>query len=210
MERKYRNLGFILLLMIPITFWGFYQNYFSKLPEFENINFYIHVHALIASFWMLLLIAQPFLIRYKKYDLHRRLGRTSYFIFPLLILSFIPLIINMYNNGDFNRLLFPLMDVSLLLIFYTLAIRHRKNMAIHMRYMIAIPMVFLSPTLGRILDLLLRHPFIDSGHILYGSINLLLLALIFWDRANHKNYQPYLVALSGFVIYESLYHLIFL
>lgn len=210
MEKKYQNLGFILLLMIPITFWGFYWNYFSKFPEFDNINFYIHVHAFIASSWLFLLIVQPFLIRSRKYDLHRKLGKISYFIFPLLILSFVPPMINMYNNGDFNRLLFPLMDISLLLVFYTLAIRNRKNIAYHMRYMIAIPLVFLSPTLGRILGRILSDPFIDSGHILYGSINLVLLVLIFWDRANNRKYQPYLVALSGFIIYETLYHIIFL
>lgn len=210
MEKRYRNLGFVLLLMIPITFLGFYWNYFSKFPEFHDTIFFVHVHVFIASSWLFLLITQPFLIRNKKYDLHRRLGKISYFMFPILILSFIPLMINMYNNGDFNRLLFPLMDISLLLIFYTLAIRNKKNIALHMRYMIAIPMVFLSPTLGRILGNVLSDPFIDTGHILYGSINLMLLTLILWDRANNKKYQPYLVALSGFIIYQSLYHVIFL
>lgn len=210
MEKKYLNVGFVFLLLIPITFLGFYRNYFSKFSDFYDINFYIHVHAFIALSWLFLLITQPFLIRSRKYGSHRKLGKISYFIFPLLILSFIPLMINMYNNGDFSRLLFPLMDISLLLVFYTLAIRNRKNTAIHMRYMIAIPLVFLSPTLGRILNRLLSDPFIDSGHILYGSINLMILVLIFWDRANDKNYQPYMVALSGFIVYETLYHIIFL
>ncbi len=210
MEKKYKNLGYIFLLLIPITFWGFYRNYFSKFPNFDDTNFYIHIHTIVASSWILLLIIQPFLIRFKNYDLHRKLGKVSYFVFPLLILTFIPLITMMYNRSDFQRLLFPSMDIVLLLVFYALAIRNKKTIALHMRYIIPIPLVFLSPTLGRIFGHLMSNSFIDSGHILYGLINLILLSLIFWDKANNRKYQPYLVALAGFIIYQVLYHIVFL
>ena len=90
MEKEYRNIGFIFLLFIPLTFLGFYKTYFVLSPEFAgSVDFYTHIHALVASIWITLLITQPLLIRFKNFKLHRFFGKISYFIFFALILSFI-------------------------------------------------------------------------------------------------------------------------
>ena len=50
MEKAYRNLGYILLLLIPLTFLGFHKTYFVQFPNFEeNITTFIHLRAFIAS-----------------------------------------------------------------------------------------------------------------------------------------------------------------
>ena len=86
MEKHYKNIGYLILLLIPLTLFGFYKTYFIKFPDFdENIDFYIHLHAFIAFLWVLLLGMQPILIRNQHYNLHRRLGRITYYLFPLLI-----------------------------------------------------------------------------------------------------------------------------
>lgn len=200
MEKQYRNLGFIFLLFIPLTFLGFYKTYFVLSPEFAGtVDAYTHIHAFIASLWMALLIVQPLLIRSKNFRLHQTFGKVSYFVFIALILSFIPQMIKEYGKG-----LFPLnagFDVVLLTLFYTLAIKYKRDVAKHMRYMIAIALIFIGPTLGRIIFFLL-----DSGHlgpfqIPYLIVVGILLVLIFWDKKNRRNYQPYLVALAAFSIY---------
>lgn len=159
MEKAYKNLGYILVLLIPLTFLAFFKTYFNQFPAFEeNITAYIHLHAMIASIWILMLIIQPILIINRKNDLHKKIGKISYVIFPLLILSFIPQMIRIINSDNPNVLFFPLADSILLTLCYSLAIYYRKNVSKHMRYMIGTAIVFLGPTIGRIGPLILGLP----------------------------------------------------
>ena len=200
MEKEYRNIGFIFLLFIPLTFLGFYKTYFVLSPEFiGTIDVFTHIHAFIASLWMVLLIVQPLLIRFKNYKLHRIFGKISYVVFPALILSFIPQMIKEYGKN-----LIPLnagFDILLLILFYTLAIKNKKNIAFHMRYMIAIALIFIGPTLGRIIIILLDLQSLGAFHIPYLMVLFILLSLIFWDKKNNRNYKPYLVSFISFTIY---------
>jgi hypothetical protein len=200
MEKQYRNIGFIFLLFIPLTFLGFYKTYFVLSPEFVGtVDAYTHIHAVIASLWIMLLIAQPLLIRSKKFRLHRTFGKISYLIFFGLIVSFIPQMIKEYGKG-----LFPLnagFDIALLLLFYILAIKNKKEVAIHMRYMIAIALIFVGPTLGRILFFLFGLEQLGPLQIPYLIVIAILLSLIIWDKQNGRNYKPYLVAFVAFSIY---------
>lgn len=200
MEKEYKNIGFIFLLFIPLTFLGFYKTYFVLSPEFAGtVDSYTHIHAFVASIWITLLITQPLLIRFKSFKLHRFFGKISYFVFFALILSFIPQMIKEYGKN-----LFPLnasFDIALLILFYALAIKYKNNVAIHMRYMIAIALIFIGPTLGRIIFFLLELENLGSLHIPYLIVIGILLGLIFWDKKNDRKYKPYLVALMSFTIY---------
>ena len=200
MEKEYRNIGFIFLLFIPLTFLGFYKTYFVLSPEFVGtVDGYTHIHAFTASLWITLLIAQPLLIRSKNFSLHRTFGKISYLVFFVLILSFIPQMIKEYGKG-----LFPLnasFDIALLMLFYILAIKYKKDVAIHMRYMIAIALIFVGPTLGRIIFFLLGLENLGPLQIPYLIVIAIFLALIFWDKKNGRNYKPYLVSVAAFSIY---------
>lgn len=70
-----------------------------------------------------------------------------------------------------------------------------------MRYMIAIALIFVGPTLGRIIFFLLELEHLGSLQIPYLIIISILLGLIFWDKKNGKNSKPYLVAAAAFSIY---------
>lgn len=200
MEKGYRNIGFIFLLFIPLTFLGFYKTYFVLSPELiGTVDSYTHIHAFVASLWITLLITQPLLIRYKNFKLHRFFGKISYFVFFALILSFIPQMLKEYGKN-----LFPLnasFDIALLILFYVLAIKHKNNVAIHMRYMIAIALIFIGPTLGRIIFFLLELENLGSLHIPYLFVIGILLGLLFWDKKNNRKYKPYIVALIAFTVY---------
>lgn len=210
MEKSYKYLGYVLLLLIPLTIAGFFKTYIGQFPDFEEkIDAFIHVHAFIASVWIGMLIVQPFLIFNKKHHIHRTIGKLSYIIFPLLILSFIPQIMKTVNHGNIKNLFFPLADSTLLILFYALAIYNKGRSAIHMRYMIALSLVFLGPTVGRIGPILLGWSELLTQNVQYGIIYLMLVNLIFYDRANHKDYKPYLTAVLFFVIHQVVYHLVF-
>jgi hypothetical protein len=200
MEKEYRNIGFIFLLFIPMTFLGFYKTYFVLSPEFVgSVDIYTHVHAFTASLWIMLIIVQPLLIRSKNFSLHRTFGKISYLVFFALILSFIPQMVKEYGKG-----LFPLnasFDIALLMLFYILAIKHKKDVALHMRYMIAIALIFVGPTLGRIIFFLLELEHLGPLQIPYLLVISTLLGLVFWDKKNGRKYKPYLVAITAFSIY---------
>lgn len=208
MEKAYKNLGLLLILLIPFTFLGFYKTYFNQFPTFEETNTYIHIHAAIASIWILILIIQPFLIKNRKYSQHRIVGKISYLVFSLLILSFIPGMIRM-ANADSPDLFFPISDVIMLIILYSLAIYHKKNTSKHMRYMIGIALVFLDPTLGRIGFFLLELSNKVNQNVLCMVIYLILISLIFLDRKNGRNYKPYLLIISLWVVHQITFNLIF-
>lgn len=209
MEKSYRNLGYIFLLFIPFTFLGFYKTYFNQFPAFAQTSAYIHIHAVIASSWVLMMIAQPILIRNGSYELHRKVGKLSYFVFPLLITSFIPGIIKKAGFEDLTPLFFPLSDIIMLMILYPLAIYNKKQVTKHMRYMIGVALVFLDPTLGRIGTILLKLSDQVNQNALCILIYIILLGLIVSDKKNGKNYRPYLLILSLWIVHHIVFNLIF-
>ncbi|HQW11431.1 MAG TPA: hypothetical protein PK076_04730 [Saprospiraceae bacterium] len=149
MDRTYKYLGYFFLLLIPLIFAGFYKSYFKPFPNFgETFDVYLHIHSIIATLWVAILIAQPFLIANKKVVWHRMVGKSSYFVFPLIILSFIPRILKTYDAGEYQFLFFPIGDGLLLILLYSLAIYYKKKAARHMRYMIASALVLLGPHLA--------------------------------------------------------------
>ena len=210
MERKYKLLGYVMIGIIPLIFVAFYKSYFIKFPDFnEGIYLFDHIHGAIAFAWVLLLIAQPILASQKKIALHRKLGRLSYFIFSLLIISFIPELIKIIRRGDTINLFFPVADMCLLISFYLLAIYQRKNVTKHMRYMIALVLVLAGPTVGRIGPLLLGWSPVFTQNIQYTLIYSILLGLIIYDR-NLKKSQPYFVAIVLFMLHQLAFYAVFL
>jgi len=163
MEKKYKDIGYWFLLLIPLAIIAFYKPYFQYFPSFVGIRSSLHIHTFIASLWILLLIAQPLLILKKKFNSHRTLGKISYVLFPLMVASFIPLMINVAQSQFPKALFFSVADLTLLIIFYGLAIYHKTKVQLHMRYMILTAIVFLGPTVGRIGSMVLHQPLLING-----------------------------------------------
>jgi len=64
---------------------AFWPTYLSL--ALSTSSAYTHLHALTAAAWMLMLVAQPLAIRYRRIRLHRLLGQTSYALAPLLLVT---------------------------------------------------------------------------------------------------------------------------
>jgi len=212
MDKSYKYLGYFLLLLIPLTIAGFFKTYIVQFPNnFKpNNNWFIHLHAIIATVWILMLIVQPFLILNRKFAIHRTIGKLSYIVFPLLVISFIPQIIRILNSENPENIFFPGADCVLLIIFYSSAIYYRKMSPKHMRYMIAAALVFLGPTIGRIGPLWFGWSEILTQNVQYTIIYFILICLIFYDKSKGKDYNPYLVAVGGFALHQIVFHIIFL
>lgn len=205
MEKRYRNIGYLMMLLIPISFLGFYKtSYFIQFPNFDGaVDTGLHFHFAMVCLWILMLIVQPILIKNNKIKLHKIIGKLSYLVFPLLISSILPLIIEkIQETGNFMDAYFPIADSILLLLFYSLAIYNKNNVAKHMRFMIGTTLVFLGPTIGRIGPILFDLSSFLTQHILYGIIYLILTLLILTDKNNKRNYSPYVFIFTFFLFHH--------
>jgi len=201
-----------MILLIPITFFGFYNSYFGLIPEFsERTDTITHLHAFVSSLWIGVLIVQPFLISNKKFRTHRAIGKLSYILFPLLAVFFIlQMAKNLGEENLFQAVFFPLRDLLLLIIFYGLAIYHKKVTAIHMRYMIATALVFLFPTIGRIAGYMLGVEGIGTTEISYLLIYLIFIGLIYYDTLNETKVRTYLISCFCFMVSHVVFFITFL
>ena len=173
--------------------------------------------SIIAIVWLTLIIVQPFLIANKKLAWHRKVGKFSYVIFPLLMLSFIPSVINNLHSDTPKYAFFALGDGTLLILFYSLAIFYRKKSPIHMRYMIAAALVLFGPTVGRILPNLFGFSEIATQNIQFTLLQLILASLVVMDIRSNRNklnnkkkYKPYLLAMACWCVHQSVFYYLFL
>ena len=172
-----------LFLIALVAFW---PSYLSRLSDH---NFYTHLHAAAASIWIMFLIVQPLLIRKRKTELHRTIGRLSYLFAPFMILSII-LLANSRIQGlegeDFTRKTFVLyLQMSLVTLFtlsYVLAIYHRHNVSLHPRFMICTALTLVDPIVIRLMVWVHSPPSWNYWWVTFGLTDLIFLCLIFLER----------------------------
>ena len=215
MEKGYKNLGYFFLILIVFVFLGFYKTYFGLAPVFNAATTpVVHFHAFVLSIWVCIIIAQPLLIRYRKYKVHRLIGKTTYVIVPLMILTFLLMWQRNFNHHEGENIyteylrtiwhehFHSLCDILLLITFYSLAIYNRHRTKWHMRYMIATTLILIDPTLSRILSSLLHFSDFNADLATCLFTDLILIGLIFYDKINNRIYKPYVFALSLFLVYH--------
>ena len=211
MEREYKYMAYFFLAFVFFAGLGFYYPYFSLFPDFKSVTSTVHIHAIALLLWVLILITQPFLIAYKKFTAHRLIGRFTYFLMPIIIISSVGVLRQQYYEGieqkmnssiSFKTLFTSLMELVSILIYYSLAIFSilKGNVAFHMRYMICLALEFIPPSLGRTLG----YYFYMKQYYTY-NISILfciaiLIILIFYDQKKNLDFKPYVIALSLFII----------
>ena len=197
---------FVVLLLLAVI--GFWQSYFSKL--FGDIDSYVHIHAITMLLWIFMLITQAFLIHYKKRSLHKFIGKLSYGLVPVLVVSLILLAhsqITIHEYGiSYTRLYILFLQLSLLAIFiisYSLAIIYRKSPNHHARYMICTALTLIDPAVARIPLHLPPLPFTYQV-LTFGLTDLILLMLIFMERKQTMGRNVFPIMLGVFVIFQGL------
>jgi hypothetical protein len=217
----YHNLGYWFLSLIVLVFAGFYTTYFSVL--FQPRPAIIHIHFTLMVLWIAVLITQPFLIKYKKWAVHRLIGKISYVLVPL-VLFFSYLLIRMGYYRYFNELhqqasqgLNHFTDAEILkkaadgpiaifyfvwfALFYILAIINRRQSSVHARYMLATALTLLGPTVDRIIVLDFKVE--NIGYIPAYAISFLIadIVLSILLLKDFKNKRPVKTLATCLVIY---------
>ena len=165
--------------------------------------------------WMLLLIVQPLLIHYGKAHLHRTVGKVSWVLGPLIIISLFLVGRGGYARGlgivpEQENLSFVVLDMRGFLsfaIFWFMAKITRKFPASHMRYMIATGILAIGPGVGRGLD----HSFglgLGTAITITDVLDLAIVgALLCIDLYRKKNYKAFLTVFMVLLIGSALWQL---
>lgn len=204
---------FIAFFLLVIT--GFWATYFTRLQEQENYR--MHAHGIILIMWCLLLLVQPLLIRMKKTRLHRSMGKYSYLLVPLLVYTTIDLLryqlkkVPELGAMDYYFTALVVNALVAFLIFYGLAIYHRKHAVIHARYMICTVFPFITPATDRIIHIhiswLLQYMPTISGKPIapvagFLLADLVLIVLSIWDWRTHRRWNVFPIALIVLLGYQ--------
>src|SRR5690606_31556688 len=119
----------------------------------------IHIHFTVFLSWFAILIAQPILIRQKKYGPHRKIGRLSYFLAPVLVITILWLVKNQTirkmeasESDAAVTLLIGLLDAVTFSTYYIIAMHNKRNLRWHVAFLIAASLIILNPGMSRLLN----------------------------------------------------------
>lgn len=170
---------------------GFFPTYFERFPGFAGTSGAVHFHAATMLLWLGLGIAQPILVRRGRFDLHRRLGRATYGLLPLIAAGFwLILVDGQLRHKQPELILATVFDAWLFFAMAGLGLYYRRRREYHARFMMLSMLPFLNPTLGRIFV-----PGIGMAVELVA-----LIALLVHARRRQLTAWPYGVALAAFLL----------
>ncbi|MHC5074793.1 MAG: hypothetical protein ACYTFE_08205 [Planctomycetota bacterium] len=194
----FRYSVFFFVLVPLFAIWGFWVTYFTR-PA-GTYHLYEHFHGAMLFGWCLMLILQSSLIRANRRDIHRRVGKVSYIVAPLLVISTILLANHKLNVRGLNDDGVYILSLQVFLLIqwivpYTLAMKNRKRSDVHARWMICTVMSMLDPIFARVIAVnFLEVPFSTEiyQYFTYSFVNLILIALIVWDWKSHRRRDVFL------------------
>lgn len=194
-----------ILLLLALAVFGFWKPYFGRLTAAQGLA---HLHVLAMLAWIGMLIAQPMLIRGRQMAWHRRIGKASYVVVPVLVIAALALAQLRIGQAPVEAL--PVQRVILYLgvsasavfvLIWGLGIRYRHDTALHARYMVGTALTMIDPSVARVFLFwtpgLLPPPAIQA--VSFGLIYAILLALIYRERhaTRGRSAFPVLLALFG-------------
>lgn len=211
----YQKSAFWLVLFFAFAVFGFWKSYYS-LPE-KGLSFYQHFHGISMTVWCLMLIGQTFLIRYRKFSIHRLVGRISFVVFPILVIStFLLIHFSLASFGEVNSAILYNMalmaNATIVLIgIYGLGMYFRKERLTHARYMVCTIFPLFTPITDRIIYNYLRPlvsiaPKIERMPIVpfYGFLlaDIILVGLVVWDWKAHRRKDVFPLVLALLLLYH--------
>lgn len=153
----YRHAHWHLLGLLALAGLAFWPQYLSQLgtapPQY-------HLHGITATLWVLMLIAQSWTIHHGQRSLHRTMGTMSLLLFPAFLAGGSTIFLGMaqrYVEGSpFQAMYGPrlawldFVGVGGVAYLYFEALRQRRKVHPHSRYMLATVFFLLPPIFGRL------------------------------------------------------------
>ena len=190
------RLFIVFSLAMLVAFW---PSYFARLSS--QPTYHPHAHGLTMTLWVLLLVAQAWLIANGQRQTHRQTGPLSYALVPALVvgaLNFLHFRVRDAEDLGASGLLFVTLVVNALVAFlalYSLAMWYRTQPALHARFMIASVFPLFTPVTDRLIGRYLPSivplvprvggsPVVPTAGFLLADV--ILIALSVWDWTTNR------------------------
>ncbi|BBF72473.1 hypothetical protein EWH08_17710 [Sphingobium indicum] len=152
-----RRAHYLVLAMVLATVVAFWPTYFAVL---RTARTELHFHGVTATAWMLLLALQSWTIHHQRRGAHRIFGIVSLFLFPLFLAGSVAVLLSMARNtpsdpfyqinGGRLGILDAWTPILLMVLFY-FALKERRKVQLHARYMLATALPLVEPIIERLL-----------------------------------------------------------
>jgi hypothetical protein len=217
----YPHAHYVLMAIVPLIGLAFWPSYFSRLGDSSLAQ---HVHGATGLAWFLWLVLQSWAIHNRRVELHRRAGKSSVVLFVLFMVGGLLVLHSMAlgvaaGQNPFMVVHGPglgVLDLLALTTFaglYCGALRHRRSVQLHARYMLATPLLLLAPIFARLFQahvpgLAITGP--ETMHLFVYSLYLanalaLVAALVLYATAPRHG-RPFLVVAAVVVLQSAAYH----
>ena len=191
-----------LFVVALLAFWPTYLSLSSSAS-----SAYTHLHAMTAALWMLVLVVQPVLIKTRRMALHRAIGKASYVLAPLMIVSILLLANHRIRIAPVDAYTIQTyilyLQLSLAALFaglYTLAVWFRRNTAFHARLMVCTALTLVDPIVIRLMFWVQPSPTWNYQWATFGLTDLALLGMIWLDRRYPPGRSLLLWVLAALVV----------
>jgi len=196
-----------LIAVLLLTFPAFYPNYFSQIG---TAAWQYHFHGVTAGAWMLLLIWQSWSIHHGKRAAHRAAGKTMFVITPLFVAGGLLVMSVMVVGEDPFRAMFGVrlaavdaLAIITFVCFIYAALKHRRNVQLHARYMLATVFILFAPIASRLIPGFVPGLTIRSLEELprwglglhLSHVLTIVLALMLFAR-DRENGRPWLITIA--------------
>jgi hypothetical protein len=184
------------LLFLVVTFAGFSRTYYLKgLFGTPPLSPLLHVHGIVFSLWLILLVVQTGLVATNRRNLHRRLGLAGLGLAIAMVLlgtttAIVRAKIGAAPVGPLSPLSFLIIPLGDMLAFGALcgaAFWFRRQVAAHKRLMLLATIAILPAAVAR-----LPFDFIASSGPLafFGIPDLLVLVCVLFDFSQLRRIHP--------------------
>lgn len=181
--------------LLALTFAGFAPSYYlMRYTGAPSLPATVHLHGLVCTGWMLLLVVQTGLIAARRADLHRVAGTGGTGLAILATVTGLMIAVSRSRPPrDFTPeafLIFPVMAVGVFALFVALGVLHRRDAGAHKRLMLLASMSLAMPAGARVARM------VQSTIVVPGPIggmliaDLFLIALIAFDWRMRGRLHP--------------------
>ncbi len=211
---------YYLAAFLVVTIAAFWPSYFGIL---NAAPFAHHLHGVTATLWVLLLIWQRWAIRQSNFSLHKWGGRLSFLLAPpFLAGGLLVTKVTAIKDSPFTEMFAislsfaDLVSAGAFALFYFLALRNRRSVALHSRYMLATIFPLIAPSVARIFTnyvpgIAIRSPedlpnFGIALNLSFMIAALFTMALLVRDARNKNPLLPFSLTLGSLILMIRSYH----
>lgn len=192
-----RRLYILVAVCMPlVVLLGFARTYYLKgffdAPSIASRL--VHVHGVVMTAWVVLFVAQVWLVAARRTRTHQRLGILGAVLAALVVVvGYLTAIAGAARGSTpsgilpLQFLVVPLGDIAVFAILVGTALYFRRRPQIHKRLMVLAALGLLTPAIARI-----PLHFIATGGppVFFGLTDLCVLAVVLFDTVKHRRLHP--------------------